>query len=65
MVKSSWSGQRLVVLFLLGCLLFNYPVLVLFNLPTSVMGIPLIYAYLFTAWIALIVLAAAVMERRE
>jgi len=54
-----------VALFLLGCLLFNYPVLVLFNLPTSVMGIPLIYAYLFTAWIALIVLAAAVMERRE
>jgi hypothetical protein len=65
MVKSSWRGQRLVALFLLGCLLFNYPVLVLFNSRETVFGIPLLYAYLFSAWILVIVLAAAVMERRE
>jgi hypothetical protein len=65
MVKSSWRGQRLVALFLLGCLLFNYPVLVLFNSHETVFGIPLLYAYLFSAWILVIVLAAAVMERRD
>jgi hypothetical protein len=65
MVKSSWRGQRLVALFLLGCLLFNYPVLVLFNAQGVILGIPVLYAYLFSAWIALIVLAAVVMERRE
>ncbi len=40
------TGQRLVGLFLLGCMLFNYPLLSLFNHPVSqVFGIPLLYAY--------------------
>ena len=64
MTKSSWREQRLVVLFLLGCLLFNYPLLALFNVRAAVFGVPVLYAYLFSAWIALILLAAAVMERR-
>ena len=65
MVKSSRRAPRLVALFLLGCLLFNYPLLVLFNVRASVLGIPLPYAYLFSAWILVIVLAALVMERRD
>jgi len=65
MVKSSWKEPRLVALFLLGALLFNYPLLALFNARASVFGVPLLYAYLFTAWALLIVLAAVVMERRN
>ena len=65
MTKSSWREQRLVALFLLGCLLFNYPLLALFNVRAMVFGVPVLYAYLFSAWVGLIVLAAAVMERRE
>ena len=65
MTKSSWREQRLVALFLLGCLLFNYPLLALFNLRATIFGVPVLYAYLFFAWIGLIVLAAAVMERRK
>jgi hypothetical protein len=65
MVKSSRRAQRLVALFLLGCLLFNYPVLVLFNSRDTLFGIPMPYAYLFAAWSILIVLAALVMERRD
>ena len=65
MTKSSRRGPRLVGLFLLGCLLFNYPMLALFNVRASVLGIPLLYAYLFAAWSLLIVLLALVMERRE
>jgi hypothetical protein len=64
MTKSSWREQRLVALFLLGCLLFNYPLLALFNVRAMVFGVPVLYAYLFSAWVGLIVLAAAVMERR-
>jgi len=64
MTKSSWREQRLVALFLLGCLLFNYPLLALFNVRSMVFGVPVLYAYLFSAWVGLIVLAAAVMERR-
>ena len=36
------SQQRLAALFLLGVLLFNYPVLSLFNKATSPFGIPIV-----------------------
>ena len=50
MRKPSLRAYRIVSLFLLGCLLFNYPILALFNLPGAVLGIPVLYAYIFTAW---------------
>jgi hypothetical protein len=58
------KGQRLIALFLLGSLLFNYPVLSLFNVPAEVFGVPLLYAYLFAAWALLVALMAVVVERR-
>ena len=64
MTKSSRIGPRLAALFLLGCLLFNYPLLMLFNVRATVLGVPLLYAYLFAAWTLLIVLVAAVMRDR-
>ena len=62
---SRWSnkGERLVALFLLGILLFNYPVLAVFNRAVEVAGIPLVYVYIFTAWAAFIALLALVIER--
>ena len=65
MTKSSRRGQRLVGLFLLGCLLFNYPMLALFNARGTVLGVPLLYAYLFGAWALLVALVAVVMRRAE
>jgi hypothetical protein len=56
-------AQRLVSLFLLGCLLFSYPLLSLFNVGGTVAGIPILYAYLFGAWIVLIALMILVVER--
>jgi len=55
-------GQRLVALFLLGCLLFNYPLLYLFNVGDAPFGIPLSFMYVFIAWAGLIVLMAVVIE---
>ena len=57
------KAQRLVALCLLGFLLFNYPVLALFNQGVLVLGVPLIYAYLFAAWAVLITLLALVVRR--
>jgi hypothetical protein len=54
-----------VGLFLLGCLLFNFPLLAMFNARATIAGVPLLYAYLFLAWALLIVLAAAIMESRD
>lgn len=56
-------AQRLVALFLLGGLLFNFPILALFNRASEVFGIPLLYAYIFGVWLALIVLMALAAER--
>ena len=58
-------GQRLAALCLLGLLLFSYPVLAVFNVPATVAGIPLLYAYFFLAWGALIALIALVIERPD
>ena len=65
MAAPSRRGQRLAGLFALGCLLFNYPLIELFNRPTMVFGVPLLYAYLFCAWAALIALVVAIVERSD
>jgi hypothetical protein len=59
------TGQRLVALFLLGTLLFNYPLLDLFASANRIFGIPAIYAYAFFAWALLIALMALVVEKRN
>jgi hypothetical protein len=58
-------GQRLAALCLLGLVLFSYPVLAVFNVPATVAGIPVLYAYFFLAWGALIALIALVIERPD
>ena len=65
MAKSSRKGPQLVGLFLLGCLFFSYPLITLFNVHASILGVPVLYAYLFGAWALLIMLVALIMERSE
>ncbi|HJV85461.1 MAG TPA: hypothetical protein VJ698_08270 [Noviherbaspirillum sp.] len=64
MIKSNIKGQRLAALFLLGNALFNFPLLALFNRPTTVAGIPLLYLYVFAAWALLVALLAFVVEKK-
>ena len=56
MTRDKGNGQRLIGLFLLGVLLFNFPLLYLFNQPLLILGIPILYLYLFIAWTLIIVL---------
>jgi hypothetical protein len=65
MARRPVQAQRLVALFVLGCLLFSYPLLSLFNTGGMVFGIPLLYAYLFGVWVALIVGMILIVERRR
>jgi hypothetical protein len=62
MYRSVVKNQRLVAVFLLGLLLFNYPLLALFNVAGTIFGVPVLYAYIFVAWAALIALMAIVAE---
>ncbi len=58
------GGQRMIALCMLGCVLFNFPILALFNVPGTLFGVPVLYAYIFTAWALLIALMAWVAEKR-
>ena len=48
-------GERLGLLFLLGILLINFPVLAIFHQAQTFAGIPVLYLYLFGVWTAGIV----------
>lgn len=56
------TGQRLLALFLISCLLLNFPILSLFSSDGMMWGIPILYVYLFLAWALLIALMTLVIE---
>ena len=59
---SERKSPRFVALCMLGTVLFNFPLLALFTVPATVFGVPVLYAYMFAAWAALIGLMARVAE---
>jgi hypothetical protein len=56
------KGARLVALSVLGFLLFNYPLLALFNYKGTLLGVPVLYVYIFAVWAALIAAIALVAD---
>ncbi len=52
-----------MALFLLGGLAFSPPLLFIFSAERSILGIPLLYLYLFAAWIIVIVLIGVLAGR--
>lgn len=56
--------QRLGGLFALGLLLFNFPLLALWDRDATLFGLPLFPLALFIIWALLIVALAWLMERR-
>lgn len=57
------KSERLVALACLGLLLFEYPLLSLFSSEGRVLGIPVLFAYLFAAWATVIALIALIVRR--
>lgn len=64
MHRSIMTGQRLVALFFVGLLLLNYPVLSLFDRVVELLGVPLLFLYIFVVWACLIVVMAWLIEVR-
>lgn len=54
--------ERMIGLLCLGLLLFNYPILSLFSVDGMLFGIPIQYVYVFSCWLALILLLALVVR---
>lgn len=57
--------ERLIALFILGVLAFNYPLLSLFAVDEQIFGIPLLVAYLFVAWCGFIIFTWWIIGRGE
>lgn len=53
-MKGKLVNQRLGLVFLLGLLLLNDPVLSLFDRASQLGGLPLVYVYLMVTWAVLI-----------
>lgn len=56
------KNERLIVLLLAGGLALNYPLLSLASRPALVLGIPVLYLYLFIVWACFIGLVAMIVE---
>jgi uncharacterized membrane protein len=61
-MRDSLRSSRLVAVALLAAVLFGYPFLALFADAGQVLGVPLLWAYLFSAWALVIVLVAVLVR---
>ena len=58
------KNKRLVSLFLLGAVFFNYPLLSIFNHKSYILGFPVLYFYIFSLWLLMIVIMIVITTRR-
>ena len=59
------KSMQMVGVFFLGCVLFNYPIMTLFNIDAFIMELPLFYVCLFTGWAIIILLILLITEARQ
>ncbi|MFP4682031.1 MAG: hypothetical protein ACLFMW_00025 [Ectothiorhodospira sp.] len=62
-LPASGARERYVAAFLLGLVLFFPPLLAVFDAPARPMGIPLLFLYLYGAWLGLILVIVLVALR--
>lgn len=61
-MSDSLRNARMVAVAALALLLFNFPLLTLFDVDVRVLGVPLLWVYLFVAWLAIIAVVAWVVR---
>jgi hypothetical protein len=62
-MRGGIAHQRLVAVFLVAVLLFNYPVLSIFDRGEWIFGLPALYLFLFLAWGVVIAAITWIAER--
>lgn len=63
MHRQNRPRDSLIALFLLGAFLLSPPFLMVFDTPERIVGVPVLYAWLFLAWAVLIGLVALAARR--
>ena len=61
-MKQRLGQQRLLALFAAGLLAFNFPLLALWDVNTTLLGLPLFPAALFLVWALLIAVLGVISE---
>ena len=64
-MSDSLRRARMVAVAALAVLLFGFPLMALFDVDVRVLGVPLLWAYLFTAWAGVIAVVAWVARDAE
>jgi hypothetical protein len=64
-VSESLRSARMVAVAAAAFLLFGFPFLALFDVDVRVLGVPLLWAYLFVAWSLVIAVIAWVARDAE
>lgn len=57
-------NQRLFVLFFIGFLFWNYPILSLFSSEKEFLNMPVLFIFLFASWAVIILVTARIIDRR-
>ncbi|WP_282787915.1 hypothetical protein [Flavobacterium croceum] len=55
--------QKLVVLSIVLLVLFNLPIVLLFDISSGIAGIPIVYVYLFSVWLVSILLSFYIVKK--
>lgn len=63
LTRDALRAARLFALFLFGVIAFNYPLLEVFSARRTLFGVPLLYCWIFGAWLALIAVLARLGRR--
>ena len=58
------TPTRLIVLAVVGFALFNYPLLRVADVSVLVLGVPLVWLYVFVVWALLVALVALTTRKR-
>jgi len=64
MAEQKRINERLIALLCLGIAVFNYPLLELFSKNKLILGVPVLYLYIFSIWFLFIVVLALAIRRR-
>lgn len=55
--------QKLIVLTLVLLIAFNLPILLLFDGTTVILGLPILYIYIFSVWLFSVLVSLLVLNR--
>ena len=64
-MNDSLRSARMVAVAALALLLFGFPLMALFDVNVRVLGVPLLWAYLFVSWGVVVAVVAWVVRDAE